>query len=237
MVLRTLVAVLLAFAGAAVAQTYPQRAVKVLIPFPPGGAPDLTARILATRLSERLGQPFVAENRVGAGGNIAAEAVAKSPPDGYTLFAGSDGPLVINPNVYAHVGFDTLHDFAPISIATSSGFVLMACDKVPANSVSELIALAKTRKLSIGSSGFGSNHHLAAEMLKSAGGVEITHVPYKGFGNAVVDAVACNVDLLFGSISAAIPYIKSGKLKGLAVTQSARHPQLPETPTFAEAGY
>jgi len=237
MVLRTLVAVLLAFAGAAVAQTYPQRAVKVLIPFPPGGAPDLTARILATRLSERLGQPFVAENRVGAGGNIAAEAVAKSPPDGYTLFAGSDGPLVINPNVYAHVGFDTLHDFAPISIATSSGFVLMACDKVPANSVSELIALAKTRKLSIGSSGFGSNHHLAAEMLKSAGGVELTHVPYKGFGNAVVDAVACNVDLLFGSISAAIPYIKSGKLKGLAVTQSARHPQLPETPTFAEAGY
>ena len=133
--------------------------------------------------------------------------------------------------------FDTLRDFAPISIATSPGFVLMACPKVPAENVAQLIALGKTRQLSIGSSGFGSNHHLAAEMLKAAAGIPLTHVPYKGFGNAVVDAVGCSIDLLFGSTSAGIPHITSGKLRALAVTQPRRHPGLPDTPTFAEAGY
>jgi tripartite-type tricarboxylate transporter receptor subunit TctC len=218
-------------------QEYPSRAVRVIIPFPPGGAPDLTGRVLAARLADRLGQPFVAENRTGAGGNIAAELVAKSAPDGYTLLAASDGPLVINPNVYAKIPFDTLRDFAPISIATSAGFVLMACTKVPASSVAEVIALAKQRKLAIASSGFGSNHHLAGEMLKSSAGIDMTHVPYKGFGNAVVDAAGCNVDLLFGAISSGIPHIRSGKLKAIAVTQPARHPGLPDTPTFTEAGH
>lgn len=219
------------------AQEYPSRAVRVIIPFPPGGAPDLTGRVLAARLAERLGQPFVAENRTGAGGNIAAELVAKSAPDGYTLFAASDGPLVINPNVYAKVPFDTLRDFAPISIATSAGFVLMACTKVPASTVAEVIALAKQKRLNIASSGFGSNHHLAGEMLKTSAGIDMTHVPYKGFGNAVVDAAACNVDLLFGAISSGIPHIRSGKLKPIAVTVPKRHPGLPDTPTFAEAGH
>ena len=237
MLIRLALLLLLACAGAASAQTYPSRAVRVIIPFPPGGAPDLTGRVLAGRLAERLGQPFVAENRTGAGGNIAAEAVAKAPADGYTLLAGSDGPLVINPNVYARTGFDTLRDFAPISIATSSGFVLMVCPKLPLETVAQLVGLAKTRQMSIGSSGFGSNHHLAAEMLKAAAGIQLTHVPYKGFGNAVVDAVGCSVDLLFGSTSAGIPHITSGKLRALAVTQPRRHPALPDTPTFAEAGY
>jgi tripartite-type tricarboxylate transporter receptor subunit TctC len=235
--IRLVLVLLLCLVGTAAAQTYPNRAVRVIIPFPPGGAPDLTGRVLAARLAERLGQPFVAENRTGAGGNIATDAVAKSAPDGYTLLAGSDGPLVINPNVYVRTGFDTLRDFAPISIATSSGFVLMACPKVPAEKVAQLVALAKTRQLSIGSSGFGSNHHLAAEMLKAAAGIQLTHVPYKGFGNAVVDAIGCNVDLLFGSTSAGIPHVTSGKLRALAVTQPRRHPGLPDTPTFAEAGY
>jgi len=237
MLIRLALLLLLACVGSASAQTYPSRPVRVIIPFPPGGAPDLTGRLLAGRLAERLGQPFVAENRTGAGGNIAAEAVAKAPADGYTLLAGSDGPLVINPNVYARTGFDTLRDFAPISIATSSGFVLMACPKLPLETVAQLVALAKTRPMSIGSSGFGSNHHLAAEMLKAAAGIQLTHVPYKGFGNAVVDAVGCSVDLLFGSTSAGIPHITSGKLRALAVTQPRRHPGLPDTPTFAEAGY
>jgi len=237
MPIRLFLALLLACAASAGAQTWPGRPVRVIIPFPPGGAPDLTGRVLAGRLAERLGQPFVVENRTGAGGNIATETVAKSPADGYTLLAGSDGPLVINPNVYVRTGFDTLRDFAPISIATSSGFVLMACPKVPAQTLAELVALAKTRQLSIGSSGFGSNHHLAAEMLKTAAGINLTHVPYKGFGNAVVDAVGCNVDLLFGSIPAGIPHITSGKLRALAVTQPRRHPGLPDTPTFAEANY
>lgn len=227
----------LLFAGAAWPQTYPARAVKVVIPFPPGGAPDLVGRLVAARLADRLGQPFVTENRTGAGGNIAAETVAKSPADGYTLFAASDGPLVINPNVYVHVPFDTVRDFAPISIAASSGFVLMACPAVPVATVADVIALAKTRKLSIASSGFGSNHHLAGEMLKAAAGIELTHVPYKGFGQAVVDAIACNVDLLFGSIPAGVPHIRAGKLRAIAVTVPRRHSDLPGTPTFSEAGY
>jgi tripartite-type tricarboxylate transporter receptor subunit TctC len=227
----------LAFAGAAWPQAYPSRAVRVVIPFPPGGAPDLTGRVLAARLAERLGQPFVPENRTGAGGNIAAELVAKAAPDGYTLLAASDGPLVINPNVYAKIPFDTLRDFAPISIATSAGFVLMACPTVGVGTVAEVIAQAKTRKLSIASSGFGSNHHLVGEMLKSSTGIDLIHVPYKGFGNAVVDAVGCNVDLLFGAISSGLPHIRSGKLKAIAVTQPRRHPGLPDTPTFTEAGY
>ncbi|HYN12193.1 MAG TPA: tripartite tricarboxylate transporter substrate binding protein [Burkholderiales bacterium] len=228
---------LCAFAGTAWTQAYPSRAVKVLIPFPPGGAPDLVGRTLANRLAERLGQPFVVENRTGAGGNIAADAVAQSAPDGYTLFATSDGPLVINPHVYDKVAFDTLRDFAPISIAASAGLVLMACTAVPVSSVSEVIALARSRKLSYASSGFGSSQHMVGEMLKASAGIDLTHVPYKGFAQAVIDALACNVDLIFGAISTGLPHIRAGKLKPLAVTIPRRHPGLPDTPTFAEAGY
>jgi tripartite-type tricarboxylate transporter receptor subunit TctC len=228
---------LCAFTAPGWAQPYPSRPVRVVIPFPPGGAPDLVGRTLAARLAERLGQPFVVENRSGAGGNIAAEAVAKSPPDGYTLFATSDGPLVINPNVYANVPFDTLRDFAPISLTASVGLVLMACPNVPASTVSDLIGLAKSRKLTFASSGFGSSQHLAGEMLKASAGIDLTHVPYKGFAQAVVDALACSVDLIFGAISTGLPHIRAGKLKPIAVTVPARHPGLPDTPTFREAGY
>jgi tripartite-type tricarboxylate transporter receptor subunit TctC len=228
---------LLTFSATAWTQAYPSRAVRVVIPFPPGGAPDLVGRTLANRLAERLGQPFVVENRTGAGGNIAAEAVAHSAPDGYTLFATSDGPLVINPHVYDKVAFDTLRDFAPISIAASAGLVLMACTAVPVSSVSEVIALARSRKLSYASSGFGSSQHMVGEMLKASAGIDLTHVPYKGFAQAVIDALACNVDLIFGAISTGLPHIRAGKLKPLAVTIPRRHPGLPDTPTFAEAGY
>src|SRR5688572_18926342 len=176
---------LLLFTAAVWAEDYPSRTVRVVVPFPPGGAPDLVGRTLANRLGERLGQPFVVENRTGAGGNIAAEAVAKSPPDGYTLFAPSDGPLVINPNVYARVNFDTVRDFTPISMVASVGLVLMACPALQVSSLRDMIALAKTRKLTYASSGFGSSQHLAAEMLMTSAGIELTHVPYKGFGAAV----------------------------------------------------
>ncbi len=230
-------AVLAAFTGAAWPQAYPNRPVKVIIPFPPGGAPDLVGRVLAAKLAERLGQPFVPENRTGAGGNIAAEFVAKSAPDGYTLFAASDGPLVINPNVYAKVPFDTLRDFAPISIAASAGFVLMACPSVPVASVADVIALAKSRNVTIASSGFGSNHHLAGEMLSTSAGINMTHVPYKGFGQAVIDAIGCKVDLIFSAISSGLPHIRGGKLSAIAVTVPVRHRGLPETPTFSEAGH
>ena len=224
-------------AFAAWGQDYPSRAVRVLVPFPPGGAPDLVGRTLASRLSERLGQPFVVENRTGAGGNIAAEAVAKAAPDGYTLLAASDGPLVINPNVYASVPFDTLRDFAPISLAASIGLVLMACPSTHITNIGELITAGRSKKLTYASSGFGSSQHLAGEMLKASAAIELTHVPYKGFAPAVVDALACNVDLIFGAISTGLPHVRSGKLKALAVTLPRRHPGLPETPTFGEAGH
>jgi len=228
---------LVLFAAAAWAQDYPSRAVKVIVPFPPGGAPDLVGRTLANRLQERLGQPFVVENRTGAGGNIAAEAAAHAAPDGYTLFAPSDGPLVINPNVYEKVNFNTLKDFAPISLVASVGLVLMACPNVPASNIEQIISLAKQRKLSYASSGFGSSQHMVAEMLKASSDIDLTHVPYKGFAQAVIDAVACNVDLIFGAISTGIPHIKSGKLRAIAVTIPKRHPGLPDTPTFREAGH
>src|SRR5687768_3754463 len=218
-------------------QDYPNRTVKVIVPFPPGGAPDLVGRTLANRLQERLGQPFVVENRTGAGGNIAAEAAAHAAPDGYTLFAPSDGPLVINPNVYEKVNFNTLKDFAPISLVAGVGLVLMACPNVPASNIEQIISLAKQRKLSYASSGFGSSQHMVAEMLKASSDIDLTHVPYKGFAQAVIDAVACNVDLIFGAISTGIPHIKSGKLRAIAVTIPKRHPGLPDTPTFREAGH
>jgi len=229
--------VLLLVAAGAMAQDYPNRTVRVVVPFPPGGAPDLVGRTLANRLGERLGQPFVVENRTGAGGNIAAEAVAKAAPDGYTLLATSDGPLVINPAVYPSMPFNTLRDFTPISIAASAGLVLMACPTLPVTSLQDVLNLAKSRKLTYATSGYGSSQHVAGELLKDSALIELTHVPYKGFGAAVGDAMSCNVDLIFGAISTGIPHIRGGKLRAIAVTQPKRHAGLPDTPTFAEAGH
>jgi tripartite-type tricarboxylate transporter receptor subunit TctC len=237
MIRRLLFAFVCLLASAAWAQSYPSRPVRVIVPFPPGGAPDLVGRTLASGLQQRLGQPFVVENRTGAGGNIAAEAVAKAAPDGYTLLATSDGPLVINPAVYKDLPFDPLRDFAPISIAASAGLVLMACPTLPVSSVNEVIALARAKRVTYASSGYGSSQHVAAELLKDSAGIELTHVPYKGFAAAVVDAVSCNVDLIFGAISTGIPHVRSGKLKPIAVAQPKRHAGLPDTPTFAEAGH
>jgi tripartite-type tricarboxylate transporter receptor subunit TctC len=235
--MRLLPALLLVLATAVAAQDYPTRPVRIVVPFPPGGAPDLVGRTLASRLQERLGQPFVVENRTGAGGNIAAEAVAQAAPDGYTLLAPSDGPLVINPHIYEKINFNTLRDFAPISLVASVGLALMACPNLPVSTLQDVIALAKTRKVSYASSGFGSSQHMVGEMLKSSADIDLTHVPYKGFGQAVIDAVACNVDLIFGAISTGIPHVRAGKLKAIAVTIPQRHPGLADTPTFREAGH
>ena len=234
---RILLAFLLAFAAGAAAQPYPSKPVRILVPFPAGGIADLYARVIGARLTETWGQPVVVENRTGAGGNIAAEAVAKAAPDGYTLLASSDGPLVINPSVYKELPFNTLRDFAPISIAASAGLVLMACPALPVSSLQDVLKLSQSKKLTYASSGYGSSQHVAAELLKDSAGIDLTHVPYKGFGAAVVDAVSCNVDLIFGAISTGIPHIRSGKLKPIAVTQPKRHPGLPDTPTFGEAGH
>ncbi len=234
---KTIFLVLLMFSCLASAQAYPSRPVRVIVPFPPGGAPDLVGRTLANRLQERLGQSFVVENRTGAGGNIAADAVAKSAPDGYTLLATSDGPLVINPAVYPTMPFDAVRDFAPISIAASAGLVLMACPSLPVATLQDVLDLAKSKRLTYASSGYGSSQHVAAELLKDSAAIDLTHVPYKGFGAAVGDAISCNVDLIFGAISTGLPYIRNGKLKPVAVTQPRRHAGLPDTPTFGEAGH
>jgi len=236
--MKTIISVaLLVLSSIAMAQPYPSRPVRVIVPFPPGGAPDLVGRTLAHRLQERLGQSFVVENRTGAGGNIAAEAVAKAAPDGYTLLATSDGPLVINPAVYPTMPFNTVRDFAPISIAASAGLVLMACPSLGVATLQDVLDLSKSKRLTYASSGYGSSQHVAAELLKDSAGIELTHVPYKGFGAAVGDALSCNVDLIFGAISTGLPYIRNGKLKPIAVTQPRRHAGLPDTPTFGEAGH
>lgn len=239
-ILHCTIAVALAAACAPAAyaqQEYPARPVKIVVAFPPGGAPDLVSRVLGQKLSERLGQQFVTENRPGAGGNIAMENVARATADGYTLLLASDAPFAINPYVYAKLPYDPVRDFAPIAIATRVGFVLLACPNLPVSSVAELAALAKSKLLNFASSGFGSNHHILGEMLKRAIGADLTHVPYKGFGQGVADAIGCKVDLIFGGISSALPHVRAGKLKALAVTIPARHPNMPSVPTMTEVGH
>lgn len=219
---------------------YPNRQVKVIVPFLAGGAaPDMIARLLSQRLSDRLKQQFVVENRAGAGGNIGVDAAAKSAPDGYTLLVTGDFPLTINPSVYPKLPFDPVKDFVPISMIASAGLALFACPKLQASTIPELLALARERpgKLTYASSGFGSNHHLTGEMLKSMAKVNLTHVPYKGFPQGVTDAISCQVDLLVGSIAGGLPHVKAGRLKALAVTSTKRHYTLPDTPTFIEAGF
>lgn len=219
------------------AAQYPARPVKIVVPFAAGGAPDLVARLIGQKLAERLGQSFVSENRTGAGGNLAMEYVAHAPADGYTLVLASDAPLAINPYVYPKLPFDPVKDFAPVGIVASIGFMLLACPSLPVSQVADLVALAKARPLSYASSGFGTNHHLAGEMLKQALGIDITHIPYKGFGQGVSDVVGCKVDIMFGAISSGLPHVRAGKLKPLAVTIPARHPNLPAVMTMTEAGF
>ncbi|MCC6780096.1 MAG: tripartite tricarboxylate transporter substrate binding protein [Hyphomicrobiales bacterium] len=233
-----LILLMLAFMSPAAAQDYPNRPVKILVQFPPGGVPDTTGRLLADKLGQAFGKPFVVENRPGAGGNIATELVAKSDPDGHTLLVAASASLAINPNLYNRLPFE-MTDLAPISLVGSFDFVMLAAPAFPPKSVRELVELAKAQpgKINIASSGFGSEHHLAGELFNLLAGTQITHVPYKGFGPAAVDTIANQVELMFGSIPAALPLIREGKLRALAVTGARRSPDLPDVPTFAEVGY
>ena len=221
------------------AQDYPTRPVRILVQFSPGGIPDLAARVLADRLSQAFGKPFIVENRTGSSGNIATDFVARSDPDGYTLLFSSSAPLTMNPALFKKLPFDAGKDFAPVSLVGSFEFVLMAAPGFPPNSVSEVVALAKPNpnKFNIASSGYGSEHHLAGELFNIAAGIHLTHVPYKGFAPATVDVMANHVELMFGSVPASLPFIRSGKLKPLATSGTAREVTLPNVPTFAEAGY
>ena len=226
------------FAGTSlpsVAQTYPTRAIRLVVPTAPGGAPDVVARFLAPRLSDVLGQPIVVDNRAGANAMIGADVVAKSPPDGYTWLFGT-GQNTVNPSIMKKVPHDIVEDFAPVSLVFQSAYLLTVHPAVPARSVSELIALARAQpgKLNFGSGGTGSAAHLSAELFKMMTGVRMVHVPYKGVGIALGDLLGGQIDLMFPAIASAVPYHRNGRLRGLAVTSPRKHPSAPELPTIAE---
>ncbi len=238
MALRIFAAALALFAcGVAGAQEYPTRPIRLIAPFAPGGPTDLFARLMGAKLGERLGQPVLVENRPGAGGSVGAEAAAKATPDGYTLVLVSSS-FAVNATLYPKLPYDTLKDFAPVTLLASAPFLLAANQGVPAGSVRELIAYAKANpgKLNYGSGGSGSGPHIVAELFKSEAGVNIVHIPYKGTGPLTAALIAGDVQLAFGNIFALVPQIKSGRLKAIAVTGRERSSALPEVPTVAESG-
>jgi tripartite-type tricarboxylate transporter receptor subunit TctC len=218
--------------------TYPTKPVTIVVPFTPGGSPDLLARTVGQKLSEAWGKPVVIENRPGAGGNIAAAYVAKAPADGHTLLMGTDGPLAINTFLYEKLPFDPVKDFSPIGLLASMDFLLVTQPGFPARNVKELIALATTRRppLTYGSAGKGSQHHLGMELFKRMANLELVHVPYKGVMPAVSDVMGGHVSMMFVSLSSGIGHVQSGKLKAIAVTGRERSPLVPELPTLAESG-
>jgi tripartite-type tricarboxylate transporter receptor subunit TctC len=219
------------------ADPYPSKPVKILFGFPAASATDVIARTMGQKLSEKWGQPVVIDNRPGAGGNLASEIAAKLPPDGYTIFFGTVANA-ISTGYYSRLNYDYLKDFAPITLVATTPLVLVANPNVPVTSVKELIAYAKANpgKLDFGSGGPGTSNHLAGEMFKSDTGTELVHVPYKGTPAAYADLMSGRISLMFDNIVAAMPHIKSGKLKAIAVTSSKRSLSLPEVPTVAEAG-
>jgi tripartite-type tricarboxylate transporter receptor subunit TctC len=217
---------------------YPSKPVRFIAPFPPGGATDTLCRLLAQKLSDGLGQPVTVDNRPGASGNIGHELAMKAPPDGYTLLLTNSSTLTTNPHLFKSLPFDPVADFMPVSLVATAGQVLVVHPSVAASSVAELVALAKARpgQLNFGSGGKGIQSHISGEMFKSMTGVSIVHVPYKGTVQAVADLVAGQVQLVFADMVPAMPHIKSGRLRPLAVTIPERSPALPEVPTMIEAG-
>ena len=225
-------------ASSAAAQNYPDRPIRVVVGVPAGATPDIMARSVTTGMSKILGQPLVMDNRGGAGGIIGAEVAAKAAPDGYTLFVASPGPLTILPHMQTRLGYDPQHDFVPVGLIASNPFLLIVNPAVPAKSVKELIALAKSQpgKLNYASAGNGAANHLAMELFKSMAGVNITHVPYKGAPQAVNDVLAGHMNMMFNSIPPVLAHIKADRFRALGVGGSKRNAQLPDVPTIAEAG-
>ena len=226
------------FFCAALAQPYPARPVTFIVPFPPGGGTDISARTVAAKLAAKWGQSVVVENRAGAAGILGADAVARARPDGYTLLIANVGTQSINPSLYPKLPYNPDTAFAPISLICELPFVLMASPSFAPNTVKELVAYARANpeKVTFASSGQGGSPHLTAEIFQLATGTRLTHVPYKGGGPAMTDLMAGHVDLLFASVLEGSGHIKAGKLKGLAVTHAKRSPALPDVPTLAEAG-
>jgi tripartite-type tricarboxylate transporter receptor subunit TctC len=229
---------LILLCGQALAQdAYPSKPLRLILPFPPGGGTDILGRLVAERLSARLGQPVVTDNRGGAGGNLGAEAAARAAPDGYTLLLAAP-TLAISPSLYAKLSYDPQKDLAPISLVATVPNVLVTHPSVPASTLQEFIALAKAKpgELNFGSGGSGTSNHLGGELFNSVAGVKLVHVPYKGVNLAMNDAMAGNVQLVIIGIPAAAPQIKAGKLRALAVLAPQRSAALPDVPTAAEAG-
>jgi tripartite-type tricarboxylate transporter receptor subunit TctC len=220
------------------AQDYPTRPIRILVGFTPGGASDITTRIIGQKLSERFGQPVIVDNWAGASGTLAAAIVARAAPDGYTLLSGATSILAINPALYKNPGYDPVKDFVPVSQTVSMPQLLVAHPSVKAASVRELVALAKAKpgELNYSSSGSGSSSHLAMELFKHMAGVSIVHVPFKGSGQSIPALLAGQVQLIFDPIPTSLPHVKSGKLRALAISTSKRSPAIPDLPTVAESG-
>jgi tripartite-type tricarboxylate transporter receptor subunit TctC len=220
------------------AQQYPDKPIRLIVPYPPGGGTDTLARPLAQRLAVELGQPVIVDNRGGAGGNLAMEAVARAPADGYTLVLALTPQLAVNISLYDKVRYDPRHDFAPITLLAEGPYLLVVHPSVPVNSVSELIALAKAKpgELNYATSGIGSGAHMAAELFTSMTGTRMTHTPYKGGGQALTDVLAGHVQLLFAPPVTVTQHITNGRLRALAITGTKRSASLPSVPTMSEAG-
>ena len=222
--------------GVAAAQPFPSKPVRVIVTFPPGGTPDIYGRILAQELSTLWKQPVLVENKTGASGAIGTDFVAKAAPDGYTLLFAADASITIAPNLAPSIRYQPLKDLTPIVNAVSGPFVLLATNSFPANDMKEFIALAKAQpgKISYASSGPGGQQHLSMETVRNMAGIEVAHIPYKGFGQGVTDVMAGHVPLIFGGITASIQLTKSGKLKALGVTSAKRAKALPQVAAIAE---
>jgi len=236
--IRALLSTLLVLTLPALAAGYPERPVKIVIPYGPGGGGDVVGRPLAHFLEQKLGQPFIVENRGGASGNIAMEMVAQSPPDGYTLVLALAPQLTVNQALYSKLGYDAARDFAPITLLGSAPYFLAVNPSVPAKNLQEFIEYARRNpnKLSYGSSGNGSGLHLSMELLKSMAHIELAHVPYKGAGQSVPDLLAGNIQAMFLSYGTVQALFKAGRVRVLAVTTAQRSPAMPDVPTIAESG-
>lgn len=235
---RTAVAVLSLAAGAAAgAAEWPAKPITLVVPYPPGGPTDIVARVVAQGLGEELGQTLIIDNRSGAGGNIGADMVAKSAPDGYTLLLATTAHA-INMSLFKNLSYDTRKSFAPLSLLTKGPLVIVARPGLPAGNVRELIALAQSTpgKLSFASSGNGQSTHLAAELFNASAGTRMVHVPYRGSAPALTDVMGGQTDVMFDTMLSAMPYVQGGKLRALAVTGAARSPAAPDVPTVAESG-
>ena len=234
----SIAACLVAASTCALAQDFPSRPVRFISPFPPGGAVDIITRITAAGLQEALGQPVVVENRSGAGGTVGADAAARAPADGYTLFSGGIATHGIAPALYSKLGYDAVRDFSPLSMIGTTPNVLIVNPSTQARNVGEFIALAKAaeRKLDYGSPGIGTSPQLSMELFKLMSGIELVHIPYKGNAPAIADLLGGQLPVMFDNLPGAMGHIKAGRVRVLGVSSAVRHPSLPDVPTIAESG-